>query len=62
MAVGFAVALGLCLLALLQLDLSTGYRWAAGPGAGLIQIWLGLTHRAGRLHRVLGKVYLTVFG
>ena len=59
MAVGFAVALGLCLLALLQLDLSTGYRWAAGPGAGLIQIWLGLTHRAGRLHRVLGKVYLT---
>jgi hypothetical protein len=25
---GFAVVLGLCLLAVLQLDLSTGYRWA----------------------------------
>jgi uncharacterized membrane protein len=26
-------------------------------GAGLVQIWLGLTHRVGRLHRKLGKVY-----
>lgn len=25
--------------------------------AGLIQIWLGLTHRVGALHRALGKVY-----
>jgi uncharacterized membrane protein len=25
--------------------------------AGLIQIWLGLTHRVGVLHRTLGKVY-----
>lgn len=24
---------------------------------GLIQIWLGLTHRVGRLHRTLGKAY-----
>jgi len=26
-------------------------------GAGLVQIWLGLTNRVGRLHRALGKVY-----
>jgi len=25
--------------------------------AGLIQLWLGLTHRTGTLHRTLGKVY-----
>ena len=25
--------------------------------AGLVQIWLGLTHRVGALHRTLGKVY-----
>jgi len=25
--------------------------------AGLIQIWLGLTHRTGGLHRTLGKIY-----
>jgi hypothetical protein len=25
--------------------------------AGLVQIWLGLTHRVGALHRSLGKVY-----
>jgi uncharacterized membrane protein len=25
--------------------------------AGLVQIWLGLTNRIGRLHRTLGKVY-----
>lgn len=25
--------------------------------AGLAQIWLGLTHRTGKLHKVLGKVY-----
>jgi uncharacterized membrane protein len=25
--------------------------------AGLVQIWLGLTHRVGALHRALGKVY-----
>lgn len=25
--------------------------------AGLVQIWLGLTHRTGPLHRALGKVY-----
>jgi len=25
--------------------------------AGLVQIWLGLTHRVGRLHRALGKLY-----
>jgi hypothetical protein len=28
-------------------------------GAGLIQIWLGLTNRVGTLHRTLGKVYGT---
>lgn len=26
--------------------------------SGLIQLWLGLTHRTGRLHRILGRVYL----
>jgi uncharacterized membrane protein len=26
--------------------------------AGLVQIWLGLTHRTGRVHRVLGRVYV----
>ncbi len=28
-------------------------------GAGLVQIWLGLTNRVGTLHRTLGKVYGT---
>ena len=28
--------------------------------AGLVQIWLGLTNRVARLHRVLGKVYVGV--
>ena len=27
--------------------------------AGLLQIWLGLTNRVARLHRVLGKVYVS---
>ena len=27
--------------------------------AGLVQIWLGLSHRVGPLHRRLGKVYVT---
>ena len=26
---------------------------------GLVQLWLGLTNRIGRLHRTLGKVYVT---
>ena len=30
---------------------------ALAIGAGLVQIWLGLTNRTGRLHRTLGKVY-----
>jgi uncharacterized membrane protein len=25
---------------------------------GLIQLWLGITHRTGSLHRILGRVYL----
>lgn len=28
-------------------------------GAGIVQLWLGLTHRIGQLHRNLGKVYVT---
>jgi uncharacterized membrane protein len=27
---------------------------------GIVQLWLGLTNRTGRLHRVLGKVYVGV--
>jgi uncharacterized membrane protein len=30
---------------------------AVAISAGLLQIWLGLTHRVGALHRALGKVY-----
>lgn len=30
---------------------------ALAIGAGLVQIWLGLTNRVGGLHRTLGKVY-----
>ena len=50
----------------------SGYLWPRRAGliphllggvlaitAGLVQIWLGLTHRVARLHRWLGKVYGT---
>ena len=30
----------------------------AASSAGLVQLWLGLTGRSGRVHRVLGRVYV----
>lgn len=53
-----------------SLDSYTEYYWPRRAGliphllggtvaitAGLVQIWLGLTHRISNLHRLLGKVY-----
>jgi uncharacterized membrane protein YozB (DUF420 family) len=55
-----------------SLDSYTDYYWPRRAGlifhllggalaicAGLVQIWLGLTHRTGKAHRVLGKLYAT---
>jgi uncharacterized membrane protein len=54
------------------LESYTGYFWSRRVGlvmhlsggilalvTGLVQIWLGLSHRTSGVHRVLGKVYVT---